>query len=267
MKAEAFDLVVDDYELRVQRLSLGAAVGSPTLIFLHDSLGSIALWRSFPRMLAERLQLDAIVFDRRGYGESSHFGPAPRTPKYLEEEGEALGRTLRALDVSSAILFGHSDGGSIALVAAALYPELIAAVVTEGAHVYVEEVTLAGIREARETLRTTNLREKLMRYHGDRTDRVTSAWIDTWLLPEYRDWNIEAYLPRIMCPVLALQGSDDEYGTPAQVQSIVDGTSGESHAVLIDGVGHTPHRDATDVVIDATTEFLSKHLSLDASAI
>ncbi|HEY4306343.1 MAG TPA: alpha/beta hydrolase [Gemmatimonadaceae bacterium] len=259
MKTETFDVTVGDHTLRVQRLSVGAPADAPTLVFLHDSLGSIALWKRFPATLADALKLDAIVFDRRGYGDSSYFPSTPRTPRYLEDEAAALGNTLSALGIASAILFGHSDGGSIALIAAALFPERILAVITEGAHVYVEDVTLAGIREAQQTLLTTNLREKLMRYHGDRTDGVTSAWIDTWLMPEYRDWNIEAYLPRVTCPVLAIQGADDKYGTAAQVQSIVEGVAGDSQALIVDGVGHTPHRDAADVVLRASIDFLSKH--------
>jgi pimeloyl-ACP methyl ester carboxylesterase len=262
MRTEVFDLALDDYALRVQRLSAGAEPDAPKLVFLHDSLGSIALWRRFPETLGRLLGLDAIVFDRRGYGESSHFAPGRRTPRYLDEEGEALGRMLTALGVSSAILFGHSDGGSIALIAAALYPDLVSAVVTEGAHVFVEEITLAGIRQARETLQTTDLREKLTRYHGHRTDAVTSAWIDTWLSQEFRDWNIESYLPRIGCPVLVMQGAEDEYGSAAQVAAIVRGVKGPAESLMIPGVGHTPHRDASGVVLNATADFLSAHLSL-----
>jgi pimeloyl-ACP methyl ester carboxylesterase len=132
------------------------------------------------------------------------------------------------------------------------------AVVTEGAHVFVEDVTLDGIREARETLATTNLREKLMRHHGDKTDGVTSAWIDTWLSPGFRDWNIASHLPRVTCPVLAIQGADDEYGSEAQVHAIVNGVGGSARSLMIPGVGHTPHRDAPDLVLDATVAFLSR---------
>ena len=181
MTSETFDLRLTDHAVCVQRIEVDAPARSPTLVFLHDSLGCIATWRDFPAVLAERLRLNAIVFDRRGYGGSSPFPPSPRTPRYLEAEGESLVAVLAALEISSAVLIGPSDGGSIALIAAALAPQRIRAVVTEGAHVFVEEITLAGIRDARETLRTTNLHDKLTRHHGDKTARVTSAWIDTWL--------------------------------------------------------------------------------------
>jgi pimeloyl-ACP methyl ester carboxylesterase len=258
MKLEAFDLPVAGHILRVQCIGVGAVPDAPTLVFLHDSLGCIATWRDFPARLAERVHLNAIVFDRRGYGESSPFPPTPRTPRYLEDDAGALASMLSALQVSSAVLFGHSDGGSIALVTAATHPRLVRAVVTEAAHVFVEEITLAGIREARETLGATNLREKLARYHGDKTDGVTSAWIDTWLSPAFRDWNIESFLPGVTCPVLAIQGTDDEYGSEAQVRAIVRGVRGPAEALMIPGVQHTPHREAPDVVLEATTAFLSR---------
>lgn len=261
MTAESFDLAFEDHQLRIRRVSAGATASATTLIFLHDSLGSIALWRDFPDRLAKRLELDAIVYDRRGYGESSPFGPEPRTPSYLEDEAEGLGRVLDRLGVSSAILVGHSDGGSIALVAAAMYPSVVRAVVTEGAHVFVEERTLAGIREAREALTTTNLREKVARYQGARTDSVLSAWIDTWLSPAFRDWSIESYLSRVVSPTLVIQGVEDEFGTEAQVRSIVKGVAGPAESLMIPGVRHTPHREAAEVVLEASASFIGRVLS------
>jgi pimeloyl-ACP methyl ester carboxylesterase len=254
------DLSLGDHALRVRTIATARHTDRrrPTLVFLHDSLGCITAWRDFPDRLSTATACDAIVYDRRGYGASSPFGPQPRTPRYLEEEADVLMRVLDANQVSKAILFGHSDGGSIALVAAARYPERVRAVVTEGAHVFVEYVTLAGIRDAQEALRTTALRERLQRHHGDLTDGVTSAWIDVWLSPEFRDWNIEHYLPSIRCPVLVLQGIDDEFGTQAQVRAIAEGVAGPARAHLIPGVGHTPHRAAADEVVQLTTAFLAE---------
>lgn len=260
--SRTFDLPLDDYTVRVRAVASAdpAADGRPTLVFLHDSLGSITVWRDFPDRLAAALGCHALVYDRRGYGASSPFGPEPRRPGYLEDEADVLGRVLDASGVSQAVLFGHSDGGSIALVAAARFPDRVQAVVTEGAHVFVEERTLAGIRDARETLRTTDLRERLRRHHGERADAVTAAWIDVWLSPAFRDWNIERYLPAIRCPVLVLQGADDEYGTPDQVRAIAEGVSGPAEAYLIAGVGHTPHRAAAGEVQRLTTAFLTERV-------
>jgi pimeloyl-ACP methyl ester carboxylesterase len=256
--AHSFDLALDDYLLRVRTTAApdGAPAGGPTLVFLHDSLGCITVWRDFPDQLGAALGYATLVYDRRGYGASSPFGPAPRTLHYLEDEADVLARVLESCGVSSAVLFGHSDGGSIALLAAARHPERVRAVISEGAHVFVEDRSLAGIRDAREMLRTTDLRERLQRHHGARTDAVTSAWIDVWLSPAFRDWNIERYLPDITCPVLALQGIEDEYGTPGQVHAIVAGVRGPARAALVPAVGHTPHRAVPDEVIRLTTVFL-----------
>ena len=258
MRSHAFDLPLDDHALRVRTLTSAdpAATRRPTLVFLHDSLGSIRLWRDFPERLAAAAGCHALVYDRRGYGESSPFAPEPRTPAYLEREAEPLRRVLDGCGVREAVLFGHSDGGTIALVAATRDPERVRGVISEGAHVFVEELTLAGIRDAREALRTTDLAARLARYHGEKTAGVTAAWIHTWLSPAFRGWSIEPLLPAVRCPVLALQGEADEYGTPAQVDAIVRGVGGPARGWLVPGVGHTPHRDATEVVLQAALEFL-----------
>jgi len=267
-QSRTFDLPLGDHALRVHAIAMAepAASTRPTVVFLHDSLGCITAWRDFPERLANALGCNALVYDRRGYGGSSPFGPEPRRPGYLEDEADMLMRVLEACGVSQAVLFGHSDGGSIALVAAARRPDVVAAVVTEGAHVFVEELTLAGIRDARSALRTTDLRERLHRHHGERTDAVISAWIDTWLSPEFRDWNIARYLPSIRCPVLVLQGADDEFGTPDQVRAIAEGVSGPARAHLIPDVGHTPHRAAPEEVLRLTTAFLSEMVPALASS-
>lgn len=254
-----FDQPFGDHALRVQRIvpDDSAVSSRPVLVFLHESLGCITVWRDFPVRLAEALGCTALVYDRRGYGASSPFPPEPRTPDYLEQEALVLDRLLDSLGVARAVLFGHSDGGSIALAAAARHPDRIQAVITEAAHVFVEDVTLEGIRGARELLRTTNMRERLYRHHGERTDGVTSAWIDTWLSPAFRDWTIEHLLTDVRCPVLVLQGAEDQYGTADQVRAIAEGVTGEARAFLFPGAGHSPHRDAADAVIAATQAFLA----------
>lgn len=248
-----------DMELRVRRIAMtDAAPSRPTLVFLHDSLGCVETWRDFPRTLAERAGLDAIVYDRRGYGQSSPMATAQRTTSYLDDEAVILRELLDALGLGDVILFGHSDGGSIALIAAATRQPGVQAIVTEGAHVFVEEETLAGIRRARAELETTDLATRLARYHGDRVPALTSAWIDTWLSPEFRDWNITAMLPNAVCPALIVQGTADEFGTPDQVRAIVDGMGGRARALLLPGVGHTPHREARDAVLEESASFITE---------
>ncbi|MBX0291416.1 alpha/beta hydrolase [Hymenobacter sp. HSC-4F20] len=253
-----FDLPFTDHSLRVRTLrhASPAAEQRPWLVFLHDSLGSIRLWREWPRQLAEDLECHALIYDRRGYGESAPFGPGGRTPAYLEEEAPTVPAVLAACGVRRAVLVGHSDGGTLALLVAATHPGLVAAAVTIGAHVFVEQETLSGIQQARQQLATTDLRQRLARYHGDKTDVLFRAWTDTWLSPAFRAWNIETYLPRITCPVLAVQGAADEYGTPAQVTAIVGQVAGLARPALLPGLGHTPHRQRPEYVAQLTTAFL-----------
>jgi pimeloyl-ACP methyl ester carboxylesterase len=248
-----------DATIYVRRLAApfqSARSAAPTLVFLHDSLGCVETWRDFPERLGRRVGLDTVSYDRQGYGRSSALGPTPRTLEYLEEQATVLFALLHALAIETAVLFGHSDGGSIALIAGSMQPQRVAAVVTEGAHVLVEDVTLAGIRAAQHAFATTDLPERLARYHGDKVHAVAAAWIETWLSPPFRAWNIERYLPAISCPVLAIQGEDDEFGTEAQVRAIVDGARAES--LLIPGIGHTPHREARDTVLDAAAAFITR---------
>ena len=160
------------------------------------------------------------------------------------------------MGIGEVVLFGHSDGGSIALLAAGLQPTRVRAVITEGAHVFVEEETLTGIRTARTLMQKTDLPDRLARYHGDKVPQLVSAWIDTWLSPDFRDWNIEGELRSARCPALIIQGDGDEYGTPAQVDAIVQGWGGAAQALMLPNARHTPHREATTAVMQAATAFL-----------
>ncbi|WP_299757143.1 alpha/beta hydrolase [uncultured Pontibacter sp.] len=234
------------------------AADRPILVFLHDSLGCIKLWRDFPEKLAMATGCTALVYDRQGYGESAPFTTLKRDHDYLEREADVLHNLLEQQQVKSAILFGHSDGGSIALLAAAKYSKLITGVITEGAHVFVEDVTLAGIRLAVAAYKETNLREKLMKYHQDKTDDVFNAWTETWLSEGYRNWNIELFLPALFCPVLVIQGEADEYGTLAQVEDIVQQVQGPANQLIIPKIGHTPHREAEVDVLQHSTDFINR---------
>jgi pimeloyl-ACP methyl ester carboxylesterase len=254
------DVRLGDIVLRTRRVR-SAGRESPVLIFLHDSLGSIETRRDFPQSLAQRAGLDALIYDRRGYGGSSPFGAGRRTTRYLHEEAGMLFALLDALGIGRSVLFGHSDGGSIALIAAAGQPGRVDAVITEGAHVFVEDATLRGVGEARAMFRSADLLKRLARYHGSKADAVVAAWIETWLSPEFREWNIESCLPRIACPVLAIQGQDDGYGTEAQIQAILRGAGPRARALILPETGHTPHRDAPAAVLDASVEFIASALA------
>jgi pimeloyl-ACP methyl ester carboxylesterase len=231
--------------------------GRPTLVFLHDSLGCIPLWRDFPAALGRAARCNVLVYDRQGYGASCGFSKASRDNTYLEEEAAILDALLSHYQIADAVLFGHSDGGSIALLTAALYPSRIRAVITEGAHVFVEDVTVKGIKEAISLYETTPLKAKLEPYHGAKTEAMFWAWAGTWTTEAFRTWTIESFLPAIVCPLLVIQGEDDEYGTLEQVNAIVTLTTGEATPYLLPGVKHTPHKEVPDMVLAQVTSFLA----------
>lgn len=229
----------------------------PTLIFLHDSLGCIELWREFPEQLALACSCNYLVYDRQGYGKSCGFSDEKRGLDYLEHEADLLQLLLEKHQIQQAILFGHSDGGSIALLTAARHPQNIIGIITEGAHVLVEEVTLNGIREAMHQYQTTDLKLRLEKYHGKNTQAMFDAWTLTWTSEMFRAWNIEYCLPKIECPALIIQGEDDVFGTVDQVNRIVAKIH-QSQRLMLPNTGHNPHKESPQKVIELTTDFVLK---------
>ena len=256
-KEQTFFVPASGHNLQVMTIqpSGGQKPVAPTLVFLHEGLGSIGQWRDFPRALAEATGLAAVVFDRHGFGGSDRLNSENR--HYLQrEELSGLAGVLEACAVRVPLLVGHSDGGTIALLYAARYPGQPLAVITLAAHVFVEEATLAGIRKAVLAFETGALRQKLSRYHGENTDSMFNGFKDDWLLPRHRDWNIESSLSSLRCPLLVMQGEDDEYGTMAQVKAIAGGVSGRVSSVLIPACGHNPHLQARERVLIEMKHFI-----------
>lgn len=229
----------------------------PTLIFLHDSLGCIELWRDFPKKLATLAQCNYLIYDRQGYGKSCKFSTEKRGLDYLEREADILQSLIEKHQIEQAILFGHSDGGSIALLTAARHPKNIMGLITEGAHVLVEEVTLKGIRAAMHQYQTTDLKSRLEKYHGQNTEAMFQAWTQTWTAPEFKAWNIEYCLPQIQCPVLIVQGEDDEFGTLDQVNRITTQISG-AESLILPKTQHNPHKESPEEVLKCTADFIQK---------
>lgn len=252
-----FFVRANGHNLRVMTVlpSGGQGSGEATLVFLHEGLGSIGQWRDFPRVLAEATGLGAVIYDRQGFGGSD---PLDRgNGQFLQREDlSSLVAVLEACNVRAPILVGHSDGGTIALLYAARFPEHPRGVITEAAHVFVEEATLAGIRNAVEAFEAGELRRKLSRYHAENTDAMFYGFKDDWLLPRYREWNIESLLQSIRCPLLVMQGVDDEYGTVAQVEAIAGRVSGPVERVLIPACGHNPHHQARERVLGEMKRFI-----------
>jgi pimeloyl-ACP methyl ester carboxylesterase len=229
--------------------------GTPTLVFLHEGLGSLALWRDFPAALAKRTGLGAFVYSRAGNGFSEALAQR-RDPAYMHDEALiVLPQLLAQESIGDAILIGHSDGASIALIYAAEHPEIVRGIVLEAPHVFVEELSVRSIAAIREQYEATPLRERIARYHTD-GDATFYAWNDIWLAPEFRDWNIEAYADRVRAPLLAVQGEDDEYGTLAQVESIARRSQGPVDRLVLAGCGHAPHRDRPAFVVAAIADWI-----------
>lgn len=237
----------------------------PTIVFLHDSLGCTALWRDFPKRLAEAVRCNTLVYDRLGYGRSAPLPTYERPVSYLEPEAAVLDGLLQALDINNAILFGHSDGGSVALIMASRYARRISAVICEAAHIFVEEVTLQGIRAAMEAYKTTDLAERLQKYHGDKVDTLFRAWTETWTRNDFRDWNIESFLPGISCPLLFIQGEADEYGTMEQAKKTASQVGGNGLLYSIPEIGHTPHKETPELVLVAAKNFIADFVAPDGT--
>lgn len=230
---------------------------APTLVFLHEGLGCVAMWRDFPARVAAATGWGALVYSRAGYGRSDPVD-LPRPVTFMHREGrEVLPEVLEAAGVRDAVLVGHSDGGSIALIhAGSGDAPRVRGVVLEAPHVFVEEVSVESIARIGEVYHSTDLPRRLARYHGDNTECAFRGWNEVWLDPEFRVWNIEEYLPRIAVPVLVIQGEDDEYGTPAQVEAIQRQAGGPVETLLLPDCGHSPHRDQPERTLAAMVEFV-----------
>ena len=218
------------------------------------------MWRGFPRQLAEATGCGALVYSRAGYGDSDPV-TLPRPIRYMHDEAAVLGELLDRTAVRDAILIGHSDGASIALIYAGGAPRpTLHALVLEAPHVFAEPSGLASIAAMTQHYETTNLRERLTRYHGANVEGAFRGWNDVWLHPEFRRWNIEEFLPSIEVPTLLLQGADDGYGTWRQIEAIERQVRGPVESRLIPHSGHAPHRDQPLLVLELMTAFVLAHL-------
>lgn len=232
-----------------------------TLVFLHEGLGCVAMWHDFPEAVARETGCNLLVYSRVGYGRSS---PAelPRTVRYMHDEAlDVLPAVLETLKVGDHILIGHSDGGSIALInGGGVRSPHLRGIITEAAHVFTEEISIHSIAEAGNAYQISNLRDRLSKYHKN-VDNAFWGWNDAWLNPDFRDWNIEAYLPTIDVPVLVIQGIDDQYGTQAQVEAIAAGVGARVETCLLADCKHAPHLEQRDATVTAMVVFIKKCLS------
>ena len=257
--AETLYLTVQGHRLEVQRIP-GARPGAPELVFLHEGLGSISLWKDFPARVAAATGSPATVYSRYGSGNSDVL-TEPRPVSYMHDEAlQSLPELLALLKIENPILIGHSDGASITLIYAGAQadpPQRVRGLVLLAPHVFVEDLSVASIAQAKVKFETTNLPHKLARHHRDPA-RTFWGWNNIWLHPDFRRWNIEEYLPQIRCPILAVQGRDDQYGTMAQVEAIARHSGGPVEILALEDCRHSAYRDQRDAVLAAITEFVSR---------
>ncbi len=234
----------------------GAGARTP-LVLLHEGLGSVGTWRNFPQALAARTGRAVFAYSRLGHG-TSDLPAAPHTCRFMHEEAqEWLPAILDVAAIERAVLLGHSDGGSIALLFAAAFPDRAEALVLEAPHVFVEDVSIRSIERMKTAYTSGDLRERLKKYHHD-VDAAFHGWNDVWLAPEFRNWTIEQDLPAVGCAALIIQGDEDEYGTLRQVDAITAQLGGPVETLILPGCGHTPHREHSGDVIAAIASFLTR---------
>lgn len=247
--------------MELNHIFVGPEHSNTLIIFLHEGLGSIKQWKSFPKKLCENVQVRGLIYDRSGYGQS----PGDLTNRETDYLHVAVTELLTFAQpykkqYKHVFLYGHSDGGSIALIAAAMQRDFFDGIITEAAHVFVEPETVAGVHQARERFIKGDF-DGLKKYHGQRYMDVFFAWNDIWSSADFRNWDITSILPEILCPQLIIQGQNDEYGTLKQVESIVRATKGKATTFTPDNCGHAPHQTQSETIISVATNFVKNIIS------
>ena len=249
---------VDGHRLEYQWEGPPAGEG-PCVVMLHEGLGSVSRWLDFPAAVADATGLAVLVYSRLGYGKSDPLADCSLPVCFMHDEASiALPGILAALDIRQPILFGHSDGASMALIYAGGGTEPAPlGVLAMSPHVFVEPLCTLNIAKARVAYEESDLRARLARHH-DHVDSAFYGWNLAWLLPAFKDWNIEEYLPRIRCPVFVIQGSEDEFGTMKQVEAIERQAGAGAEHVLLAGCGHSPQRQQREATLAAAAGFINR---------
>ncbi|MET0193167.1 MAG: alpha/beta hydrolase [Hyphomicrobiaceae bacterium] len=236
------------------RMIPGDALTQPTLVFLHEGLGCVGLWRDFPDKIAARLGARALIYSRFGYGQSDGL-TAKRTPRFMHEEAlKVLPDLLDQFGIDNPLLVGHSDGASIAIIHAAASERPVSGLALMAPHVFVEQVCVDSIAHVRDTYRTGPLKSRLAKYHAH-VDDAFLGWADVWLEPAFRQWCIEGLVASVEAPMLLIQGRDDEYGTLEQLDRIETRATAPTERLVLDRCGHSPHRDQEAAVGAAIVAF------------
>ena len=247
-------------QIRLEYTWVGVSdTAAPVMVFLHEGLGSVALWKDFPDQLCKSIGMRGLVYSRPGYGRSTPRGQDEHWgPDFMHQQAfEVLPALLSALNISRPWLFGHSDGGSISLLYASRFSAACQGAIVVAPHIMVEDISIASIQIARDAYLHEGLRDKLARYHDD-VDSAFFGWNDVWLSPAFRHWSIEAELETLRCPLLAIQGEEDEYGTMEQISGIRR-ILPETVLLPVPNCGHSPHRDQPHLLIEAVQAFVADH--------
>jgi pimeloyl-ACP methyl ester carboxylesterase len=227
------------------------------IVLLHDSLGSVELWRDFPEALCRATGRDVIAYDRLGFGKSDAYPGPIKLDFIIKESTDYLPAVLKALNIDTFVIFGHSVGGEMSAIAATEFPARCVALITESAQAFAEDVTLDGVRRAKVAFADPAQIDRLKRYHGEKAAWVVNSWIDSWLSPELADWTLDPWLPKLKSPVLAIHGDSDEYGSRKHPDMIVGRAGGPAQLALISGCGHVPHREKQAEILGFVRDFLT----------
>lgn len=266
---ETLRIKINDAHLHARKWSAADAHGAaPSILLFHDSIGSVELWRDFPRKLAVATGMTVVAYDRLGFGRSDAF-PGKLPFSFIHDEGHKVAPLVcDALGLGAIIALGHSVGGGMAIATAAALGERCLGVIAMSAQSYVEVLTLDGVREAKKSFGMPGQLERLARYHGEKAEWALSAWIDTWLDPAYASWTLDAELAEVHCPALIIHGDTDEYGTTEHARRIHERVGGEkvggervggpARLVILEKCGHIPHREQAERVMGEIGDFVSR---------
>ncbi len=227
------------------------------LVLLHEGLGAVSLWKDFPRKLALCSQSRVLAYDRPGYGKSSRIA-LPWELNFLQKEADEILPCIIQTFFNDLpyVLWGHSDGGSIALAAAGVLEPRPKALILEAPHVMIEEQTLKGVLQIHALRNDLDFIYRLTRHHGDKTMELLNGWLGVWMQPQARQWNIFDRLSLIDCPILFIQGSDDDFGTLRQWKEIRNRVKGRTESFILEGCGHIPHQCAEQKVLETAIQFI-----------
>lgn len=242
--------------MKLNYRNIESPASETTIIFLHEGLGCIEMWRDYPEKLCKATSCKGIVYDRSGYGKSPGT-LVDRKFDYLHLAAYELHEVVEYFNLKDFILYGHSDGGSIALIYAGLFSDKPRAVITEAAHAFNEAVTIKGVLQARPLLEEGKM-EGLKKYHGERFVEVFYAWNNIWISDSFKNWSIESELRKVSVPNLIIQGKNDQYGTLRQVEQICQLTKGESQSLKVSNCGHAPYKEQTKEVLNCSIKFINE---------